>query len=123
MAFNRSPSYLPVELLSYIFILGAHSPPEHEDERGLQELPPFSSESVERPLIYAAVCRHWRTVALNTAALWTNVCITIGSMTDNGQKKSLSPSHITSYLSLSKKCPLNILLDARDFDWDFSEPE
>ncbi|KAJ3980802.1 hypothetical protein F5890DRAFT_1418913 [Lentinula detonsa] len=123
---RQSPIHsLPVELLSHIFLLGAHSLPDTlEEDTTSQELPLFNTDSVKTPLIYSAVCRHWRTVAHGTAALWTCICITIGSMQVAGpQKKHLNLSHITSYLSLSRKYPLNILLDARDPDWDFAEPE
>ncbi|KAJ3864244.1 hypothetical protein EV359DRAFT_41459 [Lentinula novae-zelandiae] len=125
--FSQSPIYsLPLELLSYIFVLGAHSPPDtpkHNSKR--QELPPFNADSVKTPLIYSAVCRHWRTVALGTAALWTNICITAWSMEMSGfeQEKRANLTHITSSISLSRNYPLNILLDARDIDWDFAEPE
>lgn len=125
--FSQSPIYsLPLELLSYIFVLGAHSPPDtlkYNSKR--QELPPFNADSVKTPLIYSAVCRHWRTVALGTAALWTNICITAWSMEMSGfeQEKRANLTHITSSLSLSRNYPLNILLDARDIDWDFAEPE
>ncbi|KAJ4469885.1 hypothetical protein J3R30DRAFT_3303206 [Lentinula aciculospora] len=113
-------SLLPIEVLSYIFVLGAHS-----QDCGLLGLPPVNAESVKTPLTYSAVCRHWRAVALGTAALWTSICITAGSMEIAGpdQEKQFNLSHITSYLSLSRKYPLNILFDARDIDWDFAEPE
>ncbi|KAE9393502.1 hypothetical protein BT96DRAFT_923995 [Gymnopus androsaceus JB14] len=123
----QPPIYsLPVELLSYIFVLGTHSLPDAlEDGREPQELPPFNADSVKTPLTYSAVCRHWRSVALGTAALWTSICITVGSVQTDiaDQSKSLNLSHITSYLSLSRKCSLNILLDARDADWEFCEHE
>ncbi|KAJ4478840.1 hypothetical protein C8J55DRAFT_430091 [Lentinula edodes] len=124
---SQSPIHsLPLELLSYIFVLGAHSPPDTPDNKiKRQEPPPFNADSVKTPLVYSTVCRHWRTVALGTAALWANICITAGSMEMSGleQEKRVNLTHLTSYLSLSKNYPLNILLDARDIDWDFAEPE
>ncbi|KAJ3720644.1 hypothetical protein C8R42DRAFT_94858 [Lentinula raphanica] len=126
--YRQSPIHsLPNELLSYIFLLDSHPPPEPHDSVDSigQEVPLFNSNSVKTPLKYSAVCRHWRNVAQGTAALWTNICITLGSIDDTGprQQKHLDLSHIISYLSLSRKYPLNILLDARDPDWDFAEPE
>ncbi|KAJ3820745.1 hypothetical protein F5880DRAFT_1487458 [Lentinula raphanica] len=126
--YRQSPIHsLPNELLSYIFLLDSHPPPEPHDSVDSigQEVPLFNSNSIQTPLKYSAVCRHWRNVAQGTAALWTNICITLGSIDDTGprQQKHLDLSHIISYLSLSRKYPLNILLDARDPDWDFAEPE
>ncbi|KIK63425.1 hypothetical protein GYMLUDRAFT_41105 [Collybiopsis luxurians FD-317 M1] len=127
MRFYQTPIHtLPVELLSYIFVLGTHSPPELlTDEKEQQELLPFNTESVKTPLIFSAVCRRWREVAQNSPSLWTSICVTAGSVEESSedQTKRLNLSHITSYLSFSKRYPLNILLDTRDIDWDFCEPE
>ncbi|KAG7095033.1 hypothetical protein E1B28_005824 [Marasmius oreades] len=120
---------LPVELLSYIFVLGTHSPPSHPASLETpQEAPLFDVDSVKTPLVFTAVNRHWRTVALNTPALWTSLCITVGSLestadTEASSSLVLNTSHVTSYLSLSRNYPLDILIDARDMDWDFCEPE
>ncbi|KAF9261615.1 hypothetical protein L218DRAFT_904971 [Marasmius fiardii PR-910] len=120
---------LPVELLSYIFVLGTHSPPNHSaSEQEPQEAPSFNADSVKTPLVFTAVNRHWRTVALNTPALWTSLCITVGSLdgvtdTETPRAPVLNTSHVTTYLSLSRNYPLDILIDARDVDWDFCEPE
>ncbi|KAL0581267.1 hypothetical protein V5O48_000750 [Marasmius crinis-equi] len=118
---------LPVELLSYIFVLGTHSTPSICEEAS-QESTSFNVDSIKTPLVFAAVNRHWRAVALNTPALWTSLCVTVGSLesasdTDNPRAPVLNTSHVTSYLALSRKHPLDILIDARDMDWDFYEPE
>ena len=86
---------LPVELISYIFSLSS----DHT--------------------LFTQVNKRWRTIALSTSALWTNICITIRDL--NGPL--LHTNHITKYLTLSRKSPLNILIDARDPDWDFTETE
>ncbi|KAJ7581828.1 hypothetical protein C8J56DRAFT_958360 [Mycena floridula] len=86
---------LPVELLSSIFVLATHS----------------SLDNFEAPLAFCAVNRHWKSIALSTPALWTNICATIGS------------NNVDSYLARSKSYPLDILIDGRDPRWDFSEPE
>jgi hypothetical protein len=118
---------LPVELLSYIFLLGTYATEEADrTERNLS----FTSESIKTPLIISSVNRHWRHVALNTPSLWTSLCVT-AEMVDATQDHDMSPfttgvlntGHLTTYLQRSRKYPLDILIDARDQDWDFSEPE
>ncbi|KAK2467634.1 hypothetical protein APHAL10511_000489 [Amanita phalloides] len=64
------------------------------------------------PHILACVCKHWLRVARNTPRLWTRICVT-----------TLDMRHAVASLALSKKYPLDILIDARDDEWDFSEPE
>ena len=140
---------LPIELLSYIFSLstfpgGFPGPEEAEEEEGEEECrpPTITTESVQVPLVLSSVNRLWRQVALGTPQLWSSLCITVelverdsrfglGCMKKNlktrlrGSSRSeslLNTEHITSYLSLSRKYPLNILIDARDENWNF-EPE
>lgn len=104
---------LPVELLSFIFVLATHESTDPENTI------PFNSESVKIPLIFSAVNRHWRSVSLETSALWTSLCATVGSI----EHTSFNTSHFTSYLRLSRRYPIDVLIDARDQNWDFSEPE
>ena len=131
---RKSPiNNLPVELLSYIFILSTHSLGESNDvheEAVFNE--PFNTESVRTPLVLSSVNHHWRTVALTTPALWTSLCVTIDSVeclddSDSGslsQKPgTLNATHLTSYLALSRNYPLDIFIDARDQEWDFSDAE
>ena len=138
---------LPIELLSYIFSLstypsstttGGFPGPEEEEEEEYYRPPTITTESVQVPLVLSSVSRLWRQVALGTPQLWSSLCITVelvenlherdysrSSAAKNLKKKSsseLNTSHITSYLSLSRKYPLNILIDARDENWNF-EPE
>ncbi len=114
---------LPVELLTYIFSLASHGIPVATEGK---ESPLFDSESVKMPTRLSAVNRHWRMVARNTSALWTSLCATIASIhktCHNGQRLSLfHTSHLSSHLSLSRNQTLDIIIDARDPDWDFSEP-
>lgn len=121
-------SKLPVELLSYIFVLGTHSSADvpSSDEAGRNPL--FNTESVKVPLAFAGVSRHWGRVARNTPGLWTSLCITVEmvkrlSEDDDDASSLLNTAHLTSYLALSRNYPLDILIDARDQDWDFFEPE
>lgn len=97
---------LPVELLSNIF---AHT---------------------DMPLVISTVNKQWRRIALNTPALWTTLCVT-AEMIQAQEDHDLSlyttgvfnTGHLTTYIHRSRKYPLDILIDARDPDWDFSEPE
>ncbi|KAI0329330.1 hypothetical protein GY45DRAFT_1371639 [Cubamyces sp. BRFM 1775] len=132
---------LPVELLSYIFILGAHTPdpqdfdsesdatdgertreghePFGEDE---QAISPCIFSSSTPPDVFAAVNRHWREVALGTPKLWTRICVTIGDLQHNTSDGGWFPA-VSRYVSRSRRCPLDIYIDARDPEWDFSEDD
>ncbi|RXW17344.1 hypothetical protein EST38_g8503 [Candolleomyces aberdarensis] len=128
---------LPVELLSYIFTLGTHATaepqPSGECGNDPEGAPAFTTENVKMPLVLASVSRYWRRVALNTPSLWTSFCITLEmvhpSQDQHPSSSSSTPSslldtrHITSYLALSRHYPIDILIDARDQDWDFLEEE
>ncbi|KAK0493544.1 hypothetical protein EDD18DRAFT_1178632 [Armillaria luteobubalina] len=114
---------LPVELLTYIFSLATHGIPVATEGK---EGPLFDSESVKMPTRLSAVSKHWCLVARNTPALWSSICATIASIhkiCHHGQRLSLfHTSHLSSHLSLSRNHTLDIIIDARDPDWDFSEP-
>lgn len=129
-AHRSSPIHrLPVELLSYIFSLRTHDTlgDDDNDDRN----PPFTTESIKTPLILSSVNHHWRNIAYNTPSLWTSICVTvelIDGLKDEPAGAAQYPTvlnnrHLISYLSLSRNYPLDILIDARDQDWDFSEPE
>ncbi|KAI9057699.1 hypothetical protein FKP32DRAFT_1597912 [Trametes sanguinea] len=129
-------SRLPIELLSYIFILGAHTPdPDNSEPGGIEEgdtgiasdsndkedISPCLSTSSTPPDVFAAVNRHWREVALNTPQLWTRVCVTIGDI-EHGNSEGWFPI-VARYLARSGQCPLDVYIDARDPEWDFSEED
>ncbi|KAK7442776.1 hypothetical protein VKT23_016021 [Stygiomarasmius scandens] len=121
---TRSPiQVLPVELVSYVFELGTHG----SSSTGRDSA--FNVDSVKAPLVYTSVCKHWRKVALSTPSLWTSLCITVGSVEQfslagpEKEPQALNTAHLTSYLTLSRKYPVDILIDARDMEWDFYEPE
>ncbi|KAF8806737.1 hypothetical protein BYT27DRAFT_7190385 [Phlegmacium glaucopus] len=99
---------LPIELLSCIFSLSTIDGDT------------ITTQSVQFPLVLSSVNRLWRQVALGTPILWSNLCITVELVEQ--QRRQLNTSHITSYLALSRKYPLSILIDARDENWNF-EPE
>lgn len=104
---------LPVELLSDIFHIAAQV---DSKRRGLD----FGFEAICAPLHFASVSRHWRAVALGTPSIWSSVLVTLQGVED---PMTFDTRHIVRYLELSKNYPIDILVDARDIDWDFSEPE
>ena len=131
---------LPVELLSYIFSLSTHATELSGPGGDVTEEhspPTITTEGVQVPLLLSSVNRLWRQVALGTPNLWSSLCITIelvqnvrsieqdpthSAFTTQSISRHLNTSHITSYLALSRKYPLSILIDARDENWNF-EPE
>ncbi|KAJ6482565.1 hypothetical protein C8R45DRAFT_1099844 [Mycena sanguinolenta] len=120
MLWNSPPiNSLPVELLSYIFYLGTHE--ALNSDRDDDECQPFDSDSVKTPLVYASVSRHWRRVALSTPGLFTSLCITPALFRQNGTEEVLDTTGISSYLALSRNCLVDILIDARDQEWDFED--
>ncbi|OBZ77322.1 hypothetical protein A0H81_01661 [Grifola frondosa] len=116
-------SRLPVELLSYVLILAAHSGDarcgdEDGDPHG-RDISPCMACVPTLPDTIAAVSRHWRRVALSTPELWSRICITVGDVMDGEPERTFRT--ISRYLSRSGRFPLDILIDARDPEWDFSE--
>ncbi|KAJ7100831.1 hypothetical protein B0H15DRAFT_462639 [Mycena belliarum] len=112
--YPRTPiDLLPVELLAHIFVLGTHGDADAWDDA---DCPPFTADSVKTPLIYGSVCHHWRAVALRTPALYTSICITPLLLDASGEILDTTP--ICMYLDRSRACPLDVLIDARDPDWD-----
>lgn len=133
-AFPSSPiGTLPVELLSEIFSISTLSTWDTHDLPGRSDYSPptITSESVLVPHVLASVNRRWRAIALSQPSLWSNICVTpelldwlsINESRDVPPPSRLNTSHITTSLSRSKNYALNILIDGRDPDWDFSEPE
>ncbi|KAG8718076.1 hypothetical protein FRC09_013205 [Ceratobasidium sp. 395] len=55
------------------------------------------------PISYAAVCRHWRQVAVNHQPLWTHIDLAINVMDENGKYHSPEP-----WISRSKGAPLYV---------------
>ncbi|CDO76203.1 hypothetical protein BN946_scf184819.g3 [Trametes cinnabarina] len=129
--YQAAVSRLPIELLSYIFILGAHTPdanaveaddPGTRDARiGPEEISPCVSSSSTPPDVFAAVNKHWRAVAVGTPQLWCRVCVTIGDLMENASN-GWCPM-VSRYIARSGKCPLDVYIDARDPEWDFSEED
>ncbi|KAJ7779120.1 hypothetical protein B0H16DRAFT_1878698 [Mycena metata] len=114
---------LPVELLAYIFVLGTHDPIHLSHSEQQDDCQPFDSESVKAPLVYASVSRHWRSVALNTPALYTSLCITPELLREVGNTEVLETIGLSSYLALSRNYLVDIVIDARDQEWDFGDTD
>ncbi|KAJ7028845.1 hypothetical protein C8F04DRAFT_1398714 [Mycena alexandri] len=112
---------LPVELLAYIFVLGTHDPIHLSHSEQQDDCQPFDSESVKAPLVYASVSRYWRSVALNTPALYTSLCITPELLREVGSTEVLETTGLLSYLALSRNYLVDIVIDARDQEWDFDD--
>ena len=134
--FALSPiSSLPVELLSEIFTLCALSTAEPSSDDAKYSPPIVTTESLRATLLLSAVNRKWRDVVLHQSNLWSNLCITAelishrededGIFTSFSQKSPsrFNASYITSCLKRSRQCPINIFIDARDEEWNFTEAE
>ncbi|KAI0643991.1 hypothetical protein C8Q79DRAFT_1011810 [Trametes meyenii] len=130
---------LPNELLSYIFVLGVHTsdaedpeilgaPEGSSQEYGMEgdneddaESMCGTASSATLPDVFAAVNRHWREVALGTPQLWTRICVTIGDLMQD-EEAGLFPA-VSRYIPRSGRRPLDVFIDARDPEWDFSESD
>lgn len=58
------------------------------------------------------VCKHWREVALETPALWSDIDV------ETGKHAGPSLRRASTYLSRTKECPLTISIDVNDWDPD-----
>ncbi|KAF9524899.1 hypothetical protein CPB83DRAFT_885918 [Crepidotus variabilis] len=118
---------LPTELLAEIFNLCALSAVDQDED--VNTPPSISTESIRIPLTLSSVSRRWRAVALAQSSLWSNLCITpeliesLSETSDSSSAPTLNATHIITYLARSRKHTLNILIDGRDPDWDFSEQD
>ncbi|KAG6867955.1 hypothetical protein C0993_009140 [Termitomyces sp. T159_Od127] len=111
-------STLPFELLSYIFRLATHE--ANEDER----YPVIDAETIKMPVILSRVSHFWRNVVQTTPSLWTSICVTGALVEDRiGRGSQLNDAHLLTSLRLSQHQSLDILIDARDEQWNFQEPE
>lgn len=125
---------LPTELLSYVFELVTHA--LSQDDRnalgtGQQRLP-FLPQSIRAPVWLSAVNRRWRHVALSTSSLWTSIFVSVDNIIDYsgderdpssfcGSKRLLDVESLAYFLLRSGNCTLDIFIDGRDPEWDFSD--
>lgn len=119
MSPSPSPiSYLPSELLSEIFRLCSLSvdqtDADMDGENSCMTVNPFGLNFTFR---LSTVCHKWRNIIYNQANLWSNICITQNLLCSS----QLKTKQISSCLERSRKHPLNLLIDARDPDWNWTE--
>lgn len=132
-------SRLPTELLSEIFSLcalsadgGSDSEPTSSDTSNVDSensndcitLNPFGLMCSIR---LATVCRRWRATILNQASLWADVCVTqemlvtVRNREDGTEILELDTALLETCLTRSRGYPLNIVIDARDPEWNWTE--
>ncbi|KAF9781618.1 hypothetical protein BJ322DRAFT_1010446 [Thelephora terrestris] len=119
---------LPPEILSWIFVLGQQMELDSESSHGTDDSDNNSDDSsVESILVddsfqvtVSHVCKHWREVALDTPALWSEIDV------ETGRQAAPSYRRASAYLSRTKEYPLSISIDVNDWDPDdesvYSEP-
>jgi hypothetical protein len=123
---------LPIELLSYIFTLSTHTSFAEEDDAAEPNPTdfPFDPANMLTTLAISTVSRYWRDVALSTPTLWTDICVSTELPDDDDEesrqmRNTMKPNsyRIATYLARSGNAPIDILISARDPEWDFSETE
>lgn len=117
---------LPTELLSYIFELVTHALSQAErDTLGVgQRRIPFHPNSIRAPISLSAVSRRWRCVALSTPALWTSLFVSLDNVIEcfPGQRRTILDAESLAYFLIrSRNCTLDIFIDGRDPEWEFSD--
>lgn len=115
---------LPDEILSYVLALGAFideddipKPEAHEHISSCTQV------SYGYSIFVAAVSKHWRRVALSTSELWSRIYMTTDDAIEESATDEDSFYCARLFLSRSGNYALDIFIDARDPDWDFSEFE
>ncbi|KIJ16108.1 hypothetical protein PAXINDRAFT_99062 [Paxillus involutus ATCC 200175] len=78
------------------------------------------------PTKLCAVNRHWRYVGLTTPKLWSSIVFSVNDVIncDYGSghpDSSLDFESLACFLSRSRNSPIDILIDGRDPEWDFSD--
>ncbi|KAF8960830.1 hypothetical protein BDZ97DRAFT_1665313 [Flammula alnicola] len=130
---SSSISRLPVELLSEIFTLCTLAATETDAEDTEYSSNLINPDGLAMTLLLSSVNRRWREVILNQANLWSNICVTAELLSspddlgifsaESGSSPQLNAKQIVSCLERSRQHPLNILIDARDENWNFIESD
>ncbi|EJD51336.1 hypothetical protein AURDEDRAFT_182059 [Auricularia subglabra TFB-10046 SS5] len=98
---------LPVELLDAVFdsLAGEPDPlwPTTEDAK-------YNRARAMLPYQLAAVCRHWRRVALSSSAIWTYLALPPFSA-QKMQMKRILPAHFALLLERSRSLAIDVCLD------------
>jgi hypothetical protein len=120
---------LPVELLSSIFFLAICVPAGDPADGDTPGAPDFINFDGMR--VIQCVDKHWRNVALDTPCLWANINVDL-DMVDPPPDQDIKgfprsgpfkPQQLEMHIKRSRSYPLDIVIDARDPDWNFEEPE
>jgi hypothetical protein len=131
---------LPVELLAHIFLLATHSTSQKGTDNSADELEndnlPFDPANITTPLAISAVNGQWRQIALSTPTLWTSICVVWEPVDDSMEvdessrplsdfqyPTTMNTPHINTSLVRSGSSPIDIIIDARDPDWEFGDVE
>ncbi|KAF7970142.1 hypothetical protein HWV62_24916 [Athelia sp. TMB] len=122
---------LPIEVLAYIFDLSVHSASfSDEEDAHLGNDYPFDPANMMTTLCISSVSRYWRNISMSTPSLWTDMCISTELPQEDDEESSqmrnaMKPnaSRILAYLARSSNSPIDILISARDTNWDFCETE
>ncbi|CCM05303.1 uncharacterized protein FIBRA_07517 [Fibroporia radiculosa] len=115
---------LPEEILSYVFVLGAQPvkwgmPSDGVVLRDNTNISPCAGFPYNHPVRVASVSKHWRQVALNTPALWNKIFLSLRDVYEDTGDMDLR--FASMFLERSRNYRLDIFVDARDPEWDFSE--
>ncbi|KAF9481769.1 hypothetical protein BDN70DRAFT_784039, partial [Pholiota conissans] len=111
-------SRLPSELLSEIFLLCSLTVGLTEADMDDENSPlTVNPSGLDFTLCLSTVSRRWRNIINNQANLWSNIYITQNLLVES----QLNTKQISTCLERSRRHPLNILIDARDPDWNWME--
>lgn len=129
--FATAPIYvLPVEIMAYIFDLSVHSASFSDEEEPLGSDYPFDPANMMTTLVLSSVSQFWRAITMSTPSLWTDMCISTELPEDDDEeslqmRNAMKPNarRIATYLARSGNWPIDILISARDTNWDFCETE
>ncbi|KAK7017452.1 hypothetical protein VNI00_018650 [Paramarasmius palmivorus] len=104
---------LPPEILSTIFILTNVKPYKTNVEEWIRSTLKSYGDSLKlNGSLVGSVCSCWRTVSLNTPALWSNITLDLS----HPQYPPAIFNHLQMHLQRSESHPLSITLK---FHWDF----
>ncbi|KAK7037610.1 hypothetical protein VNI00_010823 [Paramarasmius palmivorus] len=102
---------LPPEILSTIFILTNVKPYKTRFEERFRRKPYGDQLKLNGSLV-GSVCRYWRTLSLNTPALWSKIILDLSQL----QYPPTILERLQMHFERSKSLPLSVSLD---FHWNF----
>jgi hypothetical protein len=113
-------SRMPTEVMSMIFAMAAE--PDSNDNYRPSYHP--SSEDWRVAETLSGVSRRWNAIALGTPEVWTRIVVDVDRlvMKANG-KMGLHPRPMKRHLERSRTRMVDVLVDARDPNWDGKEQQ